>query len=343
MNNWFLSSDGPRKPITVFDGTLVLRDNRTISPTNAQPSGSRITGNISCSGQGWNASLLPPDSPYLSDGHAVLPSGANAYNISDGVLWRVTYSYTSLASTFITLPELSDSITSRQYLWASNTSNTIPNAKASPDGNIHFAVCNHTIYLVDLSPIESPPFQAILPSQPTMYTNADDPFLDPCPSNDPMACVSWSVDDIVLAWWQTNIVQQDLADMSCWAGLIAGYSGVSDTSQCVLDDARWAATVGSTLDALIDTAPVFGNASQDLWTTAESINADRWWIQTILPGVTFLLFLACVAYTMNLSDGSTSGLRELDLATILHDTNPPEPGATKDIQDDIVTLKTVPT
>ncbi|KDR66179.1 hypothetical protein GALMADRAFT_1204136 [Galerina marginata CBS 339.88] len=329
LTNWFLYGSGSHRPTTVFDGTLVLRDNRTLSATNPQPSGSRIAGTTSCGKQGWDISVLSLDSPYLADDHGALSPGEKAYNLTNGTFWFVTYSHTHLSSIFLSFPELSDSVTSRPYLWASNTSNVVPNATASSDGGMHFAVCNHTTRLVGLPPVDKPGAQNIFPSQPIIYTDASDPFLNSCPSTDPMACLSRFIDETVIAFWQPTVVQYDLVPFSCVTDVLVGYDGLSDTPDCALDDSRWTTTLSTVLDAFIYTAEQSGNATQIqyLSATTNSININRWWIQTTLPGATFLLYLACLAFYRNSSPTSRSNykLRELALSDILYKAELPLP------------------
>ncbi|PPQ93137.1 hypothetical protein CVT25_003520, partial [Psilocybe cyanescens] len=318
LDDWLLRINTTRGLSSAFDGSLVVQDNRTILATNSRAGGPRITGSISCSTQGWNASILSLNSSYFDDGHAsALPPGAKAYNISNNEVWLVTYSSVSLASTLLDQSAMSDSVTSRPYLWAGNTSNVIPNATASHDGGIFYAACNHTIRMDGPPPITASNLQTINPSQPIIFTDTEDPFLDLCPSNDPLACVPWSVDDIVAAWWLVGGVDLDLIPFSCLGGLLVGIDGISDTAGCALTDDRWIKTVSTALSALIFAAPLSGNATQEIFVQAQAINKDWWWIQTILPGVTFLLYLVCLACTWCLSMGNTVKLQELDLAAII--------------------------
>ncbi|PPQ92144.1 hypothetical protein CVT25_008769 [Psilocybe cyanescens] len=318
LHNWSVLPNTPRRIPTAFDGSLVVQDNRTILATNSRAGGPRITGSISCSKQGWNASILSLESDYFDDEPDVIPPGAKAYNISNNEFWVVAYSYVRLAGSAFDA-EISDSIITRQYVWAGNTDNVVPNSTASHDGGIFYAACNHTTHMDEPPPpAAEPKVQVINPSQPVIFTVANDPFFEPCPSSDPLACVSWSVDRILMSWWEINFVDHDLIPFSCLNDMLAAYDGLSDTANCALNGDRWLSSLSTTLSALIFSAPLSGNAAQDLSVPTEAINKDWWWIQTILPGATFLLYLACLAYTWHLSMGrSTGGLQELDLAEIM--------------------------
>ncbi|KAH9481089.1 hypothetical protein JR316_0005608 [Psilocybe cubensis] len=322
LDSWLVVPNSPHIPSAAFDGSLVVQDNRTTLAVDSRPSGFHISGEISCGlVQGWNVSIIPPNSQYIVNSLAPLPSGVKAYNFSTTDVWTVGYSNVRLAGGFVTFPQMSNSVTSRQYLWTGNNIDAIPNATVSSDGKIFYTICNHTIHL-NPSPSASqvPSSQLINPSTPIIFTNPNDPFLDPCPSSDPYSCVAWSVDDVIAAWWSTSSSANDLVPFSCPGGVLAGFQLGPDTADCALNSERWTKTLNTALSAVIFSAPLSGNTTQDLLVPTEAINRDRWLIQLIIPGSLSILYLVCIGglfYLSRMAKPPTTALKPLDLVDIL--------------------------
>lgn len=319
LDDWLVMPNTPHKRSLDFDGSLVVQDNRTILATNSQASGSHIKGSVFCGRQGWNASLLPLNSDYLADGHAALPPGEKAYNITNGDIWFVTYSNVGLAGGFFTRSQMSKSVTNRQYLWAANTNNLVPNPTSSPDGRIFFSACNHTILMDTLPDAQGSNVQTVAPSEPVIFTDTNDPYVAPCPSNDPLSCVSWSVDGVISAWWSINRIDHDLVPFSCPGGVLAGFDVVPDAADCALSGETWQVILSTALSALIFSAPLSGRSTQHLSVPTEAINQGRWWIQMVLPGAIILVYLACLASLWRLckKQNIMTRFQELDLVEIL--------------------------
>ena len=108
-------------------------------------------------------------------------------------------------------------------------------------------------------------------------------------------CMWAAVWDTLLTWWglQTNLPQIVFGmDIYCNGGELAPAG--EDTNQTCpsLDGEIWNSTLALVLDAMIQTYPKVGNASQTLFAQADSIGMWQWWLQGIIPFSAFILYVA---------------------------------------------------
>ena len=285
-----------------FEGTLVLRDNRTVFAQDPRPSGFRITGSLSCSPleeQGLISSTLANSDYFINFEQDV--DQATAYNISYGGTWFIAFSNFVLSSSLLG-SELSGSGINSQYLWASNTSNLVPNATSTTDGVIYYALCNHTTSMTDVTPSEGPDIQYINPSQPLIGAAPNDENIRQCPSNDINVCVAFSVNDLFASWCkiQTTPYRKYLVPMSSLNNVLRPYGSAGPNTSYQLDSDAWAATVAIMLDAIVATSKTSRSeySVQHLRSTTQSVGRDYWWLQTIIPGIIFILLISCAGYIL---------------------------------------------
>jgi len=97
-----------------------------------------------------------------------------------------------------------------------------------------------------------------------------------------------------------------------------------------LDGEIWNRTLALALNAMIQTYPTMGNASQTLFAQAESIDTWQWWLQGTIPLSAFVLYVACLAYTVTVyMVGET--MKELDLLEVVNATRAEEERLTKSV------------
>ena len=126
----------------------------------------------------------------------------------------------------------------------------------------------------------------------------------------------------LLTWWglQDNLPPQTtfVMDIYCYDGVLAPAGGDNTNQTCPsLDGEIWNRTLALVLDAMIQTYPRVGNASQTLFARAESIGTWQWWLQGIIPFSAFILYVACLVYTV-IVYWAGEAMKELDLLEVIN-------------------------
>ena len=136
----------------------------------------------------------------------------------------------------------------------------------------------------------------------------------------------------LLTWWglQDNLPQIALGmDIYCYGGVLAAPVGEDTNKTCPsLDGEIWNRTLALVLDAMIQTYPRVGNASQTLFAHAQSIGMWQWSLQGIIPFSAFVLYVACLAYTVTVYWAGET-MEELDLLEVVDATRAEEERLTK--------------
>ena len=81
---------------------------------------------------------------------------------------------------------------------------------------------------------------------------------------------------------------------------------------------------------MIQTYPRVGNASQKLFAHTESIDTCQWSLQGIIPISAFILYIACVAYTVTVYWAGET-MKELDLLEVVNATRAEEERLTESV------------
>ena len=243
---WLGNSAANLTPIVneIFSGTFIIQDSRAEYGVNAQLSGQQIGGSVSC---------VDPSANILVDMTGFVYTGASmevshtAFNASHNSITGE-----SLNSLFISLCEYTVTFSS------------LPQNDASGDG-----------------------IQYINPSQPTVYLPPGDGFwqfaseqwhLIILTSENPVAichdgCMTAAVWNTLLTWWgvQGNLSQAGLGlDIYCYGGVLSPVGGGDTNKTCPsLDGEIWNRTLALVLEAMIQTYPGLGNASQTLFAQAD--------------------------------------------------------------------------
>jgi hypothetical protein len=253
---------------------------------NPYPSGTRISGDISCVGVS-TYTIVTDTTPTKYNIALPRVPGGNFTALSDFLL-ATTVTVTKTAST--------------SYLWASNTSGLIPNATQTEDGKMYLAHCAHNIEMLPIPSKEGAGVQ---------YIESSVPLVGGCRNSDPNVCASDSVNNAIINWWGGQ--GHNFWRVSCRGGVLGPLRHAED---CELTNGIWISTVTSMLDAIVQTAVHTGHSTQALLTHVEVRSVRRWWLQSIIPAATFILYIATLLYTLHL--GQESGVvKELDLAEVI--------------------------
>ena len=286
VQEWLLRNDTSHGLVDGFQGTLVSPDNRTVYSTNPQPTGARISGDISC-------------------------TGLTNYTIVDdavvGRLYNVYYrgrKYVAMGSQTLGVCMASTDTASTLYLWASNKDGSIPNAAVTSDGGVYLAVCNHTISMNAIPQTSS--------ASRTQYIHPSQPVTNGCTNPDNLVCAADSVNNAIVSWY--GGLGTAFWGISCRDGVLGPVDDVKQS--CTVSANTWTTTVTTMLDAIVQTAPQSGNATQDLSVALETRSVKRWWLQALVPLATVLLYALAVGYTVRVSRGYRS-LKELDLGEVI--------------------------
>ena len=286
VQEWLLGNDTSHGLVDGFQGTLVSRDNRTVYAMKPQPGGARITGDVSC-------------------------TGLTNYTITDdalvGRLYNVYYrglKYTAMASQTLGVCMAKTDTASTLYLWASNTDGRIPNAAVTSDGGVYLAVCNHTI---NMNPI---PLTGS--ASGAQYIQPSEPVTRGCTNPDSLVCAADSVNNAIISWY--GGVGTAFWGISCRANVLGPMNDAGQS--CPISATTWTTTVTTMLDAIVQTAPPSGNATQLLTAPVETRHVKRWWLQALVPLAMMVLYALAVEYTVRLSRGCKS-LKELDLGEVI--------------------------
>ena len=141
-------------------------------------------------------------------------------------------------------------------------------------------------------------------------------------------CMRSGVWNILLAWWglQDNSLQENLGmDIYCYGGVLSPMEWDMNQNQTCpsLDDEIWNRTLALVLDGMIQTYPRMGNTLQKLFSQVESIGMWQWWLQSIIPFLVFILYIACLAYMVTVYWAGKT-MKELDLLEVINATHAEE-------------------
>ena len=139
------------------------------------------------------------------------------------------------------------------------------------------------------------------------------------PNNDVcMAVVVWNT---LLEWWTLGLPTGQI-DLYCYGGVLAPapLAPAEDNKICPsLDGEIWNKTIALGLDAVVQTYPRVGNASQKLFAQQELIGRWHWWLQGIIPFSALILYVACLAYTVTVYWAGET-MKELNLLEVINAT-----------------------
>jgi hypothetical protein len=346
-----------------FSGTFIVQDSRTEYGVNTQPSGQQISGSVSCVDPSDSIIVNMTgfdDTGAINITYLSTDSGLGSVRLNIFPL-TLKLGIGNLAGQY--LPKLSNST---QYFiaWFAITDGIIPNATEIPqsmfkyvgfDANLFIGMCKHTVTFPnppqnDASDWESGDrMQYINASQPAVYLPPGGSWIYLLGSyltpENPVAicgdeCMSEAVGNTLLTWWsmqnsigfEADSVEMDTHNIYCSSnGSVLSPMG-GDTSQTCpsLDGEIWNRTLALVLDAIIQTTPGVGNASQTLLARAVSIGTWQWWLQGIIPLSAFILYIACLAYTVTVY-WTREIMKELDLLEVVNATHAEEERLTKSV------------
>lgn len=225
-----------------------------------------------------------------------------------------------LASAFLgknLVPAVSDdnSSVSLHLLWSSNTSGVIMNGRTTSDGRMYFAHCLHTI---DISPVEDKHVDRIQPSRFSLppEKRRSNPF---CAGDQDDTCLKIYMAYIIMTSWnagaeRVTASQSVMYEKACQRGALIGRRDNPDKG-CVIADDAWTKTLAATAEAVMEASEKQGSARQELWVAAKSISKRRWWLQVIIPGSTFVLYVASIVWVFFLNR-SKEPMKELSVSEI---------------------------
>ena len=137
----------------------------------------------------------------------------------------------------------------------------------------------------------------------------------------------------LLPWWGIlDNIMRTQGDIYCYDGVLAlGMLAPAEKANQTcpsLDGGIWNKTLALVLDGIIQTYLRVGNASQKLSAQAESIGAWQGSLQGIIPFSAFILYVACLAYTVIVYWAGET-VKELDLLEVVNSTHAEEERLTK--------------
>ena len=343
-----------------YSGTFIVQDSRAEYGVNAQPSGQQISGSVSCVDP--SASIVVNLTGLADVGQlnvTYLPD--ERHNVSGSVtlgLDPMNLAVGKLIGQY--LPSVIEFDQNSTFIWLTITDGIIPNAMEISDSyfvpaiNVFIGLCEHSVTFSNLSVLPqnnaSGGMQYIQPSQPTVYLPpggafwvyqsewAPEIFLTP---SNPVAvchngCMTEAIWNTLLSWWippyqyNSYILGQGYSwiDIYCYGGVLS-LAGADTNQSCpIMDDEIWSRTLAFVLDGMIQTYPRVGNSSQKLFAQVESIGTTQWWLQGIIPLSAFILYVACLAYTVTVRWGGET-MKELDLLEVVNATRAEEERLTK--------------
>ena len=340
-----------------FSGTFIIQDSRA---KYGQPSGQQIGGSVSCidpsayisvnSSNDWvNVSFesTVPDE-FLLEFPAIgrlISRNLNLDPASTG-----TFIWFTVTDGIIPNAMKASGVA---YNYSEETWNVV---------DLFIGLCEHTITFSNLpqNDASGDGMQYIKPSQPVVYYPVV--YLPPGRVNDVLppeinvtitpatlpgiceeclkeyqensvcdeGCMTQAVWNTLRSWWGPQDTMQ--MDIYCYGGALApgAMAPAEDANQTCpsLDSGIWNNTLALVLDAIIQTYPRVGNASQKLFIQVESIGMWQWWLQGIIPLSAFILYVACLVYTVTVYwVGET--VKELDLLEVVNATHAEEKRLTK--------------
>ena len=320
-----------------YSGTFVIQDSRAEYGINARPSGQRISGSVFCVDPSANS-------------FATITVNTTAFDKFDTLPLNITYTdpyYSEIKQVELYSGNLAIGKLTGQYLanlpnnfiWFTITEGIIPNAIevdiVSANGtayHVFIGLCEHSITFSNLPQNDASgnEMQYINPSQPIVYLSPGEVITSILSSQsntsiwltpaNPVAicddaCLSTVVWSTLLALWGSAVV------LFCYGGVLTPVGVQVDTNQTCssLDGEIWNRTLALVLDGMLHTYSRLGNASQTLSTHAESIGTWHWWLQGIIPLSAFILYVACLAYTVTVYWAGET-MKELDLLEVVNAT-----------------------
>lgn len=323
LDAWLLGEDWSRRLPEVFQGTLTIRDSRVASAVGALPSGLRVVGSVYCGAE----SLSISNSTSNIDGRIYrnvtyrLPS---YFPFPNGTI--LTDSSTRLGVFPLGAPQLTEDAEIKfSYLWASNVTGWVPNAKTTSDGLVHVSVCNHTISMSNFSDVGYSPIVQLINPSLAVPAKGDSVLTDPseCVAN-PALCPPRSLYELLVIWWHGRFTDYTFSDpefspLSCTKGKLSPFP--DNDEPCGLDNKTWTSTVVALSDAMVETGRKSGNSTQSLMVRTTSLNRRKWWFQSLLPFSTLVLYVVCLAFTAYRGRGyeTVQELTQLEIATAVVD------------------------
>lgn len=238
-----------------FKGTLIVPDNRTFMATNPQPSGLRITGGVSCTGE--NISTVA-----RSDGDV----NVTAFVYDNGTLATKTFvlyftgplevQYTRKSA--VEISESGIVVMSSQLIWIARNATLIPNA--TRHGRFYMAICNHTISMVDIPSTGGGDAQPINSSTAVFQGEAVKPLGDA--TDDENQLVLMAVDSFIYNHWWYFFQISDTMSIACSKDVLTPYS--ASGAPCQVNNETWTNTVRAVLDMLVAASPKVVRSSQTL-------------------------------------------------------------------------------
>ena len=346
-----------------FSGTFIIQDSRAELTSNAQPSGKQISGSVSCVDPSANISI---DMGFNIVNITYLPD--YTHNVSGNVTLELDPTDLAIGKLIgQNLPTVDNDYDVNQnatFIWFTITDGIIPNAKEVPQtiifdnlelntSSLFIGLCEHTVTFPNVSQNDASGdgMQYINPSQPVVYLPPGEEawvFRSPWSviwlfeGNTTVAicddgCMLAAVWNTLLTWWglqvsflQDNSQQAYGMDIYCYGGVLAPVGEDKNQTCPSLDSEIWNRTLALVLDAMIQTYPKVGNASQKLFAHAESITSWQWWLQGIIPFSAFILYVACLAYTVTVYWAGET-MKELDLLEVVNATHAEEERLTKSV------------
>ena len=360
---WLLSNTGGANSTPLvnenFSGTFIVQDSRVEYGVNAQPSGQQISGSVSCVDPSANILIVMDNSAAFSVSLVnVIYVPDDSHNISGNVTLALDLANLDTGKLIGQyLPSIIQYGQNTTFIWLTITDGIIPNAMEvlfsdlEPAFNLSIGLCEHTVTFSNLPQNNtSGRMQYIQPSQPTVYLPPGEtiwtynsewaPSIILTPSN-PVAvcnngCMTAAIWTTLLTWWipplqynQYFSVQDNFwIDIYCYGGVLSPAGRDTNQTCPILDDEIWSRTLAFVLDGMIQTYLRVGNSSQILFAQPESIGTTRWWLQGIIPLSAFILYVACLAYTVTVCWGGEA-MKELNLLEVVNATHAEEERLTK--------------
>ena len=318
----------------------MIQDSRAEYGVNTRPSGQQIDGSVSC---------IDP-SPYISvntDNTSLTPSVNITYlgSVLPELNIPSNLDYGELLGKLVNA-SANDSVQNYTFLWSTIADGILPNAMELPQvainvsngetASLFIGMCEHSITFFNLPQNDASVdgMQYLNPSQPALYLPPDGPASISWGPGSPInltqenpiaicneSCMLMVVWGTLLEWWSLGLPQGQ-TDIYCYGGVLAPASlaPADDFKTCTsLDGEIWNKTLALTLDAIIQTYPRVGNASQKLFAQQELIGKWHWWLQSIIPFSAFILYVACLAYTITVYWAGET-MKELNLLEVINAT-----------------------
>ena len=358
---WLINNAANLTSNETFSGTFIIQDSRAEYGVNAQPSGKQISGSVSCVDPSANVFVNMTGFAY-SDILNITYLPDNRHNVSGNVTLELDPRNLAIGKlTGQYLLSVTDFDQNATFIWFTITDGIIPNAMEIPQtafnnsawalNSLFIGLCEHTVTFPNLTQNDASDngVQYINPSQPAIYLPPGEDiweFQSPwsreivLTTESPVAicddgCMWVAVWDTLLTWWglQNNLPETALGmDIYCNGGVLAPVGGDTTDQICPsLDGEIWNRTLALVLDAMIQRYPRMGNASQKLFAHAESIGMWQWWLQGIIPLSAFILYVACLVYTVIVYWAGET-MKKLDILEVVNATRAEEERLTKSVK-----------